>query len=238
MLATPGGSALVVRDELAGVGLVLPALVASSGRAAAHATLEFFAARLSNPHTRRAYLAALHRFGHWCDRRGLALDGLTPTRVAAYVADLESQLSLASLKLHAAALRHWLDYLTERGILGANPARSVRTPRLVVREGKTPVLERDEARRIFAELDRAARGPRPLLALRDRALLGVMLFGFVRVGAALRMRVRDFEGEGASASLVLHEKGGKERRIPCHHQARTYLREYIAAAGLEPMPIG
>ena len=30
-----------------------------------------------------------------------------------------------------------------------------------------------------------------------------------------RMRVRDFEDEGEHASLVLREKGGKERRIGC-----------------------
>jgi hypothetical protein len=31
---------------------------------------------------------------------------------------------------------------------------------------------------------------------------------------------------------VLHEKGGKERRIPCHHLARDYLRSYVAASAL------
>jgi integrase/recombinase XerD len=61
-----------------------------------------------------------------------------------------------------------------------------------------------------------------------------MLFGFLRVGALCKMTVRDFEDEGQAAHLVLHEKGGKERRIACHHKAREYLRAYIAAAGFEP----
>lgn len=73
-----------------------------------------------------------------------------------------------------------------------------------------------------------------MLALRDRAMFAVMLFGFVRVGALCKMTVRDFEDESAAASLVLHEKGGKERRIPCHHQTCEYLRAYVAAAGFEP----
>ena len=60
-----------------------------------------------------------------------------------------------------------------------------------------------------------------------------MLFGFVRVGAVVKMRVRDFEDAGGDAFLVLHEKGGKERRIPCHHLARKYLREYLSAAGID-----
>ena len=64
--------------------------------------------------------------------------------------------------------------------------------------------------------------------------MAIMLYGFVRVGAAVAMRVRDFEDEGEHASLVLHEKGGKERRSACHHEAREYLRAYIAAAVFEP----
>ncbi len=64
--------------------------------------------------------------------------------------------------------------------------------------------------------------------------MALMLFGFVRVGAAVAMRVRDFEDEGEHANLVLHEKGGKERRIACHHKTREYLRAYVQAAGFEP----
>lgn len=135
-------------------------------------------------------------------------------------------MSAASRKLHLAALRHWLDWLCQRGVLPFNPAASVRGPRLVVNEGKTPVLERDEARRLFESISGD-----DVVALRDRAILSVMLFGFVRVSAVCRMLVKDFEDTG-DAWLVLHEKGGKERRIPCHHQARDYVRAYVAAAGL------
>ena len=127
-----------------------------------------------------------------------------------------------------------MDYLTEQGVLRVNPALSVRTQRLVVTEGKTPVMEREEGRALFAMLDDAIAQDGDILLLRDRAMFAVMLFGFVRVGALCKMTVRDFEDEGAAAYLLLHEKGGKERRIACHHRARDYLRTYIAAAGFEP----
>ena len=32
--------------------------------------------------------------------------------------------------------------------------------------------------------------------------------------------------------MRLHEKGGKEHEVPCHHNLETYLDEYIAAAGI------
>jgi integrase len=112
-------------------------------------------------------------------------------------------------------------------VLEFNPAAAVRGPRHVVREGKTPVLERAEAKKLLDSLDVADVG-----SLRDRAILGTMLFGFVRVGAVVRMRVKDFQDEGGGAWLVLHEKGGKLRRIPAHHLVSEYLRAYLAAAGL------
>jgi integrase/recombinase XerD len=246
--SVPGGQGVpaLARPQAAvihapgGFSMALPSIIAEAGEDAAEATFEFFTARIPNPHTRKAYGHAVGEFCAWCARAGVRLQGLTAPTVSGYLQQLqqgEDGMSLASIKLTASALRHWLDYLTERGVLAHNPARSVRTPRLVVREGKTPILERDQARRLFEMLDAAA-ATGDLLALRDRAMIAVMLYGFVRVGAVVRMRVRDFEDECEHASLVLHEKGGKERRIACHHKAREYLRAYVDAAGFHRPPVG
>jgi integrase len=53
----------------------------------------------------------------------------------------------------------------------------------------------DQGRKLFGMLDAAAENGN-LLALRDRAMIAMMLCGFVRVGAAVKMRVRDFEDDG------------------------------------------
>lgn len=107
-------------------------------------------------HTRRAYGRAVQRFCAWASLNGVALLDLEPTTIAGYFEKLRRAISIASLKLHASGLRHWLDYLTEKGVISHNPALSLRTPRLVVDEGKTPVLERAEARALFALLDAEA----------------------------------------------------------------------------------
>lgn len=213
-----------------GATMDVPELVARAGQRAAEASFEFFTARIPNEHTRAAYGRAFQRFASWCTAESppLPLERITPPAIAAYLAELEAAgLSVASRKLHLAALRHWLDWLCQRGVLPFNPAASVRAPKLVVREGKTPVLEREQARRLFDSIGD------DIVGLRDRALLAVMLFGFVRVSAVCRMQVRDYEDAGGDASLLLHEKGGRERRIPCHHMAREYLRAYMAAGGIE-----
>jgi site-specific recombinase XerD len=212
-----------------GVSLVIPSLIAAAGEAAQRQTLEFFTARLPNAHTREAYGRAVARFCAWCDGHGVELTAISAPLVAAYVQGLGHELGIASVKQHLAALRHWMDWLTERGVLSVNPAAAVRGPRHVVQEGKTPVLERDQARRLLEVLDGTG-----LRTLRDRALIAVMLFGFVRVGAVVKMRVRDFDDAGGDAWLVLEEKGGKQRRLPAHHLVRDALRAYVAAAALEP----
>lgn len=223
----PQNGSMVVRVR--GVAFEVPELVVLAGPRAAEASFEFFTARIPNAHTRDAYGRAFHRFAAWCmaESPPLPLQALTPPVIAAYLAELEAAgLSVASRKLQLAALRHWLDWLCQSGVMPFNPAASVRGPKLVVREGKTPVLEREDARRLFDSIGD------DLVGLRDRAILAVMLFGFVRVSAVCRMLVKDFEDAGGDAWLVLHEKGGRERRIPCHHRARDYLRAYVAAAGL------
>lgn len=38
--------------------------------------------------------------------------------------------------------------------------------------------------------------------------------------------------------MRLHEKGGKEHEVPCHHKLEQHLDEYIAAAGIAGDPDG
>jgi integrase/recombinase XerC len=145
-------------------GLTLPATIARAGERASRRFLEYFAAEVRNPHTRRAYAAAAGRFLAWCDARGLALEHLEPVLVAAYVEELGRELGPASVKQHLAALRRLFDYLVVGQVLPANPAAAVRGPRLVIRTGKTPVLEPEEVRTLLASIIGEDLG-----ALRDRA---------------------------------------------------------------------
>ncbi len=71
-----------------------------------------------------------------------------------------------------------------------------------------------------------------LSGLRDRALIGLLVFTFARIGAALGMTVADVYWQHRRLWVRLHEKGGKEHAMPCHHNLETYLQDYIEAAGL------
>jgi integrase/recombinase XerD len=114
-----------------------------------------------------------------------------------------------------------------------NPAHAVRGPKYVVKKGKTPVLNADEARALLDAIDtghadRTAR-PRPDrrhgLQLRPRqrgaqhAGQGLLHAGTTRLGAAAR-------------------EGRQGAEVPCHHSLEKLLDEYIAAAGIAGEPNG
>ncbi len=103
-------------------------------------------------------------------------------------------------------------------VMPTNPATSVRGPTHVVRTGKTPVLQPAEARQLLDAIDTAT-----VRGLRDRALLGVMVYSFARVSAVVVMRVEDYYQQGKRWWLRLQEKGGKHHALPVHHKAEAYL---------------
>jgi integrase len=72
----------------------------------------------------------------------------------------------------------------------------------------------------------------------DRALIAVMVYSFARINAVLETKMRDYLVQGRRGWVRLHEKGGKEHEVPCHHNLELYLDEYIAAAGFAGDPDG
>ncbi|MHB8446878.1 MAG: tyrosine-type recombinase/integrase [Rudaea sp.] len=188
---------------------------------------EFFAAQIRNPNTRAAYYHAVRQFLAWADSLRLTLAGIEPVHVAAYIEQLGKLRSAPTVKQHLAALRHLFDYLVVGQIVPFNPAAAVRGPKYSVREGKTPILAAEDARRLFASFD-----PDGLADARDRAILGVMAYSFARVSAVVKLRVRDYQRQGARAWFVLDEKGGKQNKAPAHHQAAEFVEHYLAMAGI------
>jgi integrase family protein with SAM-like domain len=144
----------------------LPRTISEAGERAAFHSVEFFTARLPNPHTRAAYSHAVADFCHWCQLRGISLPAPSSPVAAAYLHELEERLSPSSANLHLSGIRQWLEWLSRSGVLPSNPASVVRGVRLSREEGKTPVLDRAQARRLFASFDAAP----DVVVRRDRAI--------------------------------------------------------------------
>ena len=208
-------------------GAALPALFAPTPEVG-RKFVEFFTANIRNANTRRAYARSAVEFASWCDTNGLTeLRDIEPVHIAAYIETLLRHLAAPSVKQHLAAIRMLFDWLVVGQALAVNPASAVRGPKHSVRKGKTPVLAADEARTLLDQTD-----TRTLTGLRDRALIGLMVYTFARVGAALGMKLEDVYVQGRRTWVRLHEKGGKQHEMPCHHNLDEYLHAYINAAQL------
>jgi site-specific recombinase XerD len=207
----------------------LPKLIAAAGDDAARRFIEFFTANIRNKNTRLAYAQAIGRFLSWCEQRRFTLELIEPIVVAAYVEELGTLFSKPTVKQHLAAIRMLFDWLVVGQVLPMNPATSVRGPRHVVKKGKTPVLSAKEARELLDSIDVSE-----IVGLRDRALIGVMVYSFARVSAVVGMNVEDYFQEGKRFWFRLHEKGGKQHEVPAHHNAEVYMDAYLHAAGVAP----
>jgi integrase/recombinase XerD len=141
-------------------------------------------------------------------------------------------LAKPTVKQHLAAIRMLLDYLVIGQVVSTNAASSVRGPRYVLKKGKTPVLTREEMRQLIDSITPQASTRLTIADLRDRALIGTLVYSFARISAVLQMDVGDYSQRGKRWWVRLQEKGGKDHEVPVHHKAEEYLDAYLAAADI------
>src|SRR5271167_2587240 len=187
----------------------VPALVAAAGDRAAMRFLEFFAANIRNPHPRRAYARAADEFLARCVSAGVpSIGAVQPVHVATWIEAGTRELAAPSVKQRLAAIRHLFDWLVTGQVVPVNPAGSVRGPSHVVTSGQTPVLDPSEARALLDSIDVSTHA-----GLRDRALIGLMVYSFARIGAALGMAVEDVYTQNRRLWVRLRERAASA--TPC-----------------------
>lgn len=203
-----------------------PALVSRAGSAAQFAWEEFIYGKIRNPHTRAAYERAIRRFLNYCQQQGKALPSISPRDVDTYLDGLS--YAPATKKLQLSALRHFFDVLVSRHAVVLNPAASVRGERLQVVEGKTPEISIKQSRRLMESFDIDS-----AVGLRDRAIVGILIYTAARVGAVAKLRRQDFYDLGDQHCLRFSEKGGKSREIPVRHNLQNFIWAYLSKGCLE-----
>jgi integrase/recombinase XerD len=218
----------IVPKELS-EGELLPAVIARAGRASRNAWEDFFST-IQNRHTRAAYEYAIRRFMAWLPQ-DLAPEQIRPAMVGRYFS--EHTGSIPTQKLHLAALRAFFDLLVERHIALINPAASIRAPRYVAVEGKTPEIGVESARKLLGSIvverpDGSGNSSPLLVALRDRAIIATLIYTAARAGAVARLRIKDFRYDGSQWTLRFAEKGGKFREIPVRHDLQHFLLAYLS----------
>jgi site-specific recombinase XerD len=222
VLTHSGNSHCTNSQQHGGLTPQLPALFLTTPRTA-KGFVDFFSANIRNRNTRIAYFKAARGFSDWCQNHGLNdLAQLQTVHVASYIEELQLNHSAPTVRLYLAALRMLFDYLVIQQAIPFNPAHRVRGPKHSIRNGMTKVLNLKETRQLLDSIEVDS-----MIGRRDRALIGLMILSFARVGAAIKMRVEDYFIEGGKGWVRLHEKGNKTTCLPCHHRLNQLLEEHI-----------
>lgn len=214
--------------QLGSVSLSMPTVIMEAGVPTSKRFIEFFTAHIRNKNTREAYGRAVRDFFTWCDENRIGpLIDIEAVHIAAYIEQLTSEKAPQTVKQRLAAIKAMFDFLVSGGVLSANPASAVRGPSYSTKKGKTPILVADEVHQLINAIPTDT-----LSGLRDRAIIGTMIYSFARVSATLGMDVTDVYPKHHRLWLRLSEKGGKHHEVPCNHTLEQYLRDYIEAAGI------
>ena len=113
-----------------------------------------------------------------------------------------------------------------------NPAASVKGVKEQVIEGKTPEITHGAGPHAAGVDQCGYREVARLVGLRDRAILATLAYTACRAGAVAKLRLGDFQHDGAQYVLRFQEKGGKSREIPVRHDLEGFILAYLEAAGI------
>ena len=203
------------------------------------AIFERWVVRRPSANTQRAYRKDVESFVEFLDLDWPAESPLLlKVSVADVVAFRDSMLrdskAPKTINRRIASLSSFYKYLQGAAsemrlpIVVPNPAHA----QFIPRGSSDP---RDETKALSATRARQLMGlpsGDTVLDFRDRAILKVFLYTGARIGTVCRLKIKDFHQDGDEATLALHEKGDKHRRIGLHFAAAEALSEYLAKAGL------
>jgi integrase/recombinase XerC len=173
-----------------------------------------------SPHTLRAYEREVAGFVDFAKgEMGLGRPReVTPATVRAYLAHLHSRrLAKVSVQRALAALRTYMRFLGREGVMEANPARVVPTPR-----APKPLPEVVGATDVAELLDAL---PATSAGRRDRAALELLYAAGLRVSELVGLDLDDVDLSRRLARVI--GKGNKERVVPFGKKAEAAIRSYL-----------
>jgi integrase/recombinase XerC len=190
-----------------------------------------FVASLSraSAHTVDAYEGDVGQFVEWAERGGCGspaeVDRTTLRRYLAYLTT--RQFARRSIARKAASLRAYFKFLHRRGVISANPGRSLRSPKGEARLPRVP--RQSEAGEMFDAASAAEpEGDDPTgaaVAWRDLAVLEVLYGAGLRVSECCGLTLDSVDT--TRGFLTVLGKGAKERRVPLGEPGKAAIRGYL-----------
>ncbi len=172
-----------------------------------------------SPHTVKAYAGDL---AHYVDRATHAdVDPLRPSHrdLRRYLADLDhAGYARRTISRRLSAIRAFMAFLTEAGIVASDPSRVVSAPKIPRR---LPNVAPEAQLRMLLD----APAPSTATGLRDRAILETLYATGLRGSELTGMDLDRLDLENGTVTVM--GKGSRERRLPLHRIAIRRLREYL-----------
>jgi len=183
--------------------------------------------RNASPHTIRNYQSDLLQFRDYLTggdpEAKVDLGAIDALRIRGFLALLfEREKKKTSIARKLAAVRAFYKFLAKEGVITANPAATVSTPKL----NKTlpRIMTEEEMNNFLNRVAEAVPKGEPIMR-RDRAILELLYASGLRVSELAGLDLRSVNyGEGM---LLVRGKGRKERIVPFGSKARQALEEYL-----------
>jgi len=171
-----------------------------------------------------SYESDFKQFAAFLGEQGIPprIDDVTSAVVRRYVAAMSKDgYARSTIGRRVASLRSLFKYLHQCEYLTRNPVAPVATPKT---EEKLPVyLSPEECQRL---LDATDENHFFLLAFRDKAALGTLIYTGIRRSELLSLKLRDLDFD-SDILTVRNGKGGKGRAIPMCDRLIELLNDWL-----------
>jgi site-specific recombinase XerD len=189
-----------------------------------------------SPNTVRAYLSDLHQFASWFTQTN-GQEISSQIVISLDVRDYRQYLlatkrrKASTVNRHLASITTWLAWAMQTGQIDRNPAQDVNG---VAGAALAPLWlsKQDEGallRQVEREVQSAQTDPARRQALRNRALVVLILNTGLRADEACGLEIPDLAiSEREGELLVRQGKGRKQRLVPLNKQARQAVGDWLA----------
>jgi len=171
-----------------------------------------------------SYESDFKQFAAFLEDQGIPpkIEGVTTAVVRRYVAAMSKDgYARSTIGRRVASLRSLFKYLHQCEYLTRNPVAPVATPKT---EEKLPIyLSPEECQRL---LDATDENHFFLLAFRDKAALGTLIYTGIRRSELLNLKFRDLDFD-SNILTVRNGKGGKGRAIPMCDRLIELLNDWL-----------